>query len=173
MAQDGSALGGDVLGHQGKKGGECVNVPKQNCEIKHMALRMELQSIGRCAKQLYCQVTLDASTQVLSGECKLNKREESVRVRARKTEEIRAKRNKAKFEKRKRDFVKHDETEWDICTTGRRQSRGADVIRCWRMCRRTQSHRKEWTRRGKNEKGIGKADSRCSWRMAGRGRIRS
>ena len=31
------------------------------------------------------------------------------------------------------------------------------------------SHRKEWTRRGKNEKSIGKADSRCSWRMAGRG----
>ena len=49
-----------------KKGGECVNVPKKNGEIKNMALPMGLQGVGRCAKQLYCQVTLDASTQVLS-----------------------------------------------------------------------------------------------------------
>ena len=44
--------------------------------------------------------------------CKLKKREEWVRVRARNSEEIGAKKNKAKFEKRKQHFVKHDETVW-------------------------------------------------------------
>ena len=84
---------------------EVADFLKLNGEIKNMALRMELQGVGRCAEQLYCQVTLDASTQVLSGECELKKREEWVRVRARTSEKIRAKRNKAKFEKRKQDFV--------------------------------------------------------------------
>ena len=34
----------------------------------------------------------------------------------------RSERKETKFEKRKQHFVKHDETVWDVCTTGRRQS---------------------------------------------------
>ena len=54
--------------------------------------------------------------QELSCECKRKKREEWEGTRKEQRGDRREK--ETKFEKRKQHFVKHDETVWDVCTTG-------------------------------------------------------